>query len=141
MPGPLDALKSLYGAATTPLLPQSAIQPAQDALDSPSLDRSPWQARLGGFAAGALGGLRNLTTPANIAGLALDDLPVAYGASKLLKMAPGAAGAVSGGIQDLSQITPDLVESAPAVRQVMPSSSDVDALIGSLKYGLAKAGR
>jgi len=71
MPGPLDYLKSAYNFATTPLVPKSAIEPAQEALDAPSLDRSPMEARLRGFGAGALEGLRGFTSPLAIGSMVM----------------------------------------------------------------------
>lgn len=64
MPNPL---KSIYDAATTPLVPKSAIAPAQQALEEPHLDQSPMMARLKGFGSGALEGLRGLTSPLDLA--------------------------------------------------------------------------
>jgi hypothetical protein len=48
---------------TDPLLPQSAVQPLQDKLTEPSLTQSPWMAALKGFGAGALEGVRGMTSP------------------------------------------------------------------------------
>lgn len=66
MPGPLDYLKQAGQFLTTPVVSKQAIQPMQEALDAPSLERSPMEAQLRGFGAGALEGLRGLTTPLNI---------------------------------------------------------------------------
>jgi hypothetical protein len=49
-----------------PLIPQRYLERAQSALDSPALGRSPWEARLRGFGAGALEGLYNQITPMNL---------------------------------------------------------------------------
>lgn len=57
-----------------PLVPQQAIQGLQDSLTEPHLDQSPTMARIKGFGAGALDGLRSLTTPESlmaIGGLAM----------------------------------------------------------------------
>lgn len=67
MPNPLY---SAYQWATTPLVPQSAIQPAQQAMTTPRAGESPAWAQVKGFGAGALEGLRGLTSPAQLAGLA-----------------------------------------------------------------------
>lgn len=107
-----------------PLVPQSAIEPLQRKLDQRRLDQSPEEAQLRGFGAGALEGLRGLTSPASLAGL----LPGGT-AAKLLQFAPKAARVAGPAL--------DLIEQAP-VRQVMPALDDVNALIGSMKHSLAK---
>lgn len=71
MPGPLDYLKRAGSWATTPLLPQEAIEPVQTAMTEPHLDENPILTRVKGFGAGALEGLRGLTTPVDIASLAI----------------------------------------------------------------------
>ena len=65
-----------------PLVPQSAIDPLQELLDRRRLDQSPLEAQVRGFGAGALEGLRGLTSPASLAGM----IPGA-GAARLLKFA------------------------------------------------------
>lgn len=85
-------LQELLMRANTPLVPQSAIQPTQDALTQPRLNQSVPMAMLKGFGAGALGGLRNQTSPANLAGIAsLAAGPAARGLAMLGKAAPAAA--------------------------------------------------
>lgn len=81
MPNPLDALKSLWGAANTSLVPEGLLHGAQDLIDSPSLERSPMEARIRGFGAGALEGLANQITPMNVALQALGT-KVPFGALK-----------------------------------------------------------
>lgn len=96
MPGPLDYLKKAYSFATTPLVSKEAIEPAQEALDAPALDRSPMEARLRGFGAGALEGLRGFTSPLSIAALAggIPELGAAKAAPGIVRgaeaMAPAA---------------------------------------------------
>lgn len=126
MPNPIDFLKKAWGAANTPMVPQGAIQPAQDMMDTPSLDRSPMAARLGGFGAGALEGARSLTTPLNMAGM--------IGGPAL-----GALKGVRGARQLASKMTPmmDIVEDIPTP-QVAPSMDDVGALIGDMQRNLAR---
>lgn len=88
---PLDLLKKAWGAATTPLVPEGAIAPIQDAIDHPTLNRQPWQARIQGFEAGALEGLRQQTDPLSLAGFA-SMLPIGKlmgGAGKGVKAAQG----------------------------------------------------
>lgn len=107
-----------------PLIPQSWIDPLQQRLDQRRLDQSPEEARLRGFGAGALEGLRGLSSPASLAGL----LP-GGAAAKLLQFAPKAARAVGP--------TLDVIEQTP-IRQITPSMDDVSALIGTMKRNLAK---
>lgn len=127
MPNPLAKIGQL---ATTPLMPQSWVDSAQNAI-APTADSSPMGARIRGFGQGALTGLRNLSSPLNMAGIAL----APFGG--------GAGGAVAEGAEGLGELagpTMDLLGEGPwaATKQVMPSGSDVDALTGALKYGLAK---
>ena len=121
---PLDLLKKAGSFATTPIVPKSAIQPAQDMLDSPSLERSPMEARMRGFGAGALEGLRGMTTPLDVAGL------VGGGAMGMMGRGAKAMGKV---------INPglDLIESVP-VRQIAPAIDDVNSLIGDMQRNLAR---
>ena len=78
-----------------PLLPAEAIKPLQDSIDSPTGDYSPWEARLRGFGAGALEGLRQQTDPLSLAALAAPAAGKAVkgvlGLVKGGKVAPGAA--------------------------------------------------
>ncbi len=113
-----------------PLVPQSAIDPYQQQLEEPQLEQSPWMARLKGFGSGALQGLRGLTSPLNLAGLA----GTALGGGALMRGAtalPEATGA-------LSEVTPELVQGGRGISQVLPDLTDADAMIGAMKYNLAK---
>lgn len=56
---------------TSPLVPQSLTQPIEDKLTQPKANQSPGMAMVKGFGAGALEGLRNMTSPLNLAGAAL----------------------------------------------------------------------
>lgn len=107
-----------------PLLPQSAIDPLQKRLERRSIDQSPLEAQILGFGSGALEGLRGLTSPISLAGM----LP-GGAVAKLASAAPKAA-RMMGPTMDLLDATP--------VRQMMPAMDDVNALIGSMKYNLAK---
>lgn len=118
----LQELMKRYTQATTPLVPESAIKPAQDWLDTPTPDRSPWEARLRGFGAGALEGLRGQTSPANLAGLGASF--IAPGAGTLMKGVEGAGGTVSG----LSRALP------------MLSEADRLAALGGLPQDIAASG-
>jgi hypothetical protein len=73
MPNPLDQANSAYDKYAQwfqkPLLPQSAIQGLQDSLTEPKLDQSPLMAQVKGFGAGALDGIRNLTSPGDLLAL------------------------------------------------------------------------
>lgn len=66
MPDPFDLLKKGWDFANSPIIPQEYADQAADFYDSPSLDRSPNEARLAGFGAGALQGANSLLTPLNI---------------------------------------------------------------------------
>lgn len=102
MPGPIDYLRQAYNAATTPLVPKSWVDPVADAIDSPSLERRPWQANVEGFEAGALEGLRGLTSPVSLASFAVPALRAArlgrgiIGAGEAAGEAMGAARAPAG---------------------------------------------
>lgn len=130
---PQNMLQKGWGMANEPLLPQSAIQPTVDSLTEPHLDQSPWMARLKGFGAGALEGLRGQTSPLNIAGLAT----MGMGGGQAGNAVRGAK-ALPEAIQGLSSITPDLVEAGQGVRQVLPTMGDTEALIGGMRHSLAK---
>lgn len=130
MPDPVEYLKKAYHAATGPLVPKSWVDPMANAIDAPALDRSPMEARLRGFGAGALEGLREQTSPLN---LALAALPYVRGA------AYGARGAAAGaGAMKAAAPTMDVIEDVGTVAQKMPTMSEVDALAGDLARNLAK---
>ncbi len=137
MPGPLDYLKQAKDWATTPLVEEDNPlmgKPAQDYLDSPSLSRPPMEARIAGFGAGALEGLRGLTTPLDLAGMAAG---AAGGArSAMGRMAPYVAETASSSpyMKPLAQV----VEGAQKVGQRLPNMGEVDDIIGGMKYNLAK---
>lgn len=120
---PLDLLKRGWQAANTPIIDEETIQPYQDMVDSPSLERSPMEARMRGFGAGAMEGMRQLATPLNMgmmaAGPAIGMMRGAKAASKVIN--PGF----------------DLIEANP-VAQITPAMDDVNALIGDLQRNLAK---
>jgi hypothetical protein len=98
MPGPfkLPIPADLFGLGQ-PLVPEEAIKGLQDQIDSPTLERSPWEARLRGFGAGALEGLRQQTSPANLAALAANAIPGIGGGFRAAK----AAGAIPEALQGL----------------------------------------
>src|SRR3990167_1721983 len=83
---------------TNPLVPNSAIKPAQDALDTPTLRRSPLEAALRGFGSGALEELRGFSSPLSLAGLA------APAAGSLVRGGLGAMRAARGGQQALGAL-------------------------------------
>lgn len=123
MAGPLDYLKKGWQVANTPLV--NADQTA-DAIDSPSVERSPGMARLQGFGAGALQGLAGLSTPLNIAGMmAGPAMGALKGVSRMGQMAQKAAP------------TLDLIDT-PIPKQIMPSMDDANSLIGDLQRNLAR---
>lgn len=122
MPNPLEILKKMGSWASTPMVDEESIAPIQDAIDSPSLDRSPGMARLQGFGAGAIEGLRGMTSPMNLAMSAIPALGALRGAGRVAK----AAGP-----------TLDLVEPS-VIKQVAPAMDDVDSLIGDMQRNLAR---
>lgn len=104
-----------YQFLTSSVIPQSVIQPTQDSLTEPHLDQSPTMARIKGFGAGALQGLRDQLTPSNIAAAAMPALPGANPrflglAQKLLSRAPEAAEGASQAILGLSRALPGAEE-------------------------------
>ena len=111
-----------------PLIPQTAVSPLQEALERRRLDQSPLEAQLKGFGSGALEGLRSLSSPAQLLGLAGLAVP-----------AVRAAGVAPRVMQGLQRAMPamDVLESGP-VAQVAPAADDVASLIGQLKYNLAR---
>lgn len=111
MPGPLDKL-------TQSIVPQSWIQPAQDYLTEPHLDQSPAMAKLKGFGAGALQGLRDLATPANIA----------------TAMVPPMGGAVRG-VAAAARPVRALEAAFPAVREAVPAAFGEGAWAGGQVHG------
>jgi len=140
MPTPIDFLRQLWQGANTPVIPQETIQPWQDALDHPTLDRSPMEASLRGFGAGAMEGVREQLTPFN---LMAASVPLASKLASVGGRAVGSgveSGAALAGLRKAAP-TIDLIEPAN-IKQVMPSMSDVDALTGDMQRNLAKiAGR
>lgn len=92
MPHPLDFLSGLV----TPMVPKRAIQPVQDWIDSPTGDYGPVEARLRGFGAGALEGLRGFTTPVDVAAAALPIGLIGRGMRNLGRGAQNAPEAIQG---------------------------------------------
>lgn len=58
-----------------PLIPQSAIRPMQQSLEGTNWSDSELEAQLRGFGSGALEGLRNLSSPAQLAAIASTFVP------------------------------------------------------------------
>ena len=98
---------------TTPLMPEAPVRRLQEQIDSPDLERSPWEAQLRGFGAGALEGLRDLTSPADLIGMAA--LPMGGGGG-LLRAARGVQQA-PGALEGLLNLRPSL----SATRAMMPA--------------------
>jgi hypothetical protein len=128
----MPTLSGLWNAANTSLIPEAPVRKLQESMTEPHLDESPWWAQVKGFGAGALEGLRNQITPANLAMLALPGGGAARGGAEAAEAGVGAARAAAP--------TMDLIESSPwqSVRQVAPTMGDVDALAGGLKDTLAR---
>ncbi len=85
----------------------------------------------GGFASGALEGLRSLTSPAALAGMAGGLIAPAVG-----RMG-GLGRAFSGPADDVARQAFDVVDQVP-VPQVKPSMGDVNAVIGDARRQMAK---
>lgn len=134
MPGyPEQPRKSLWQVANQSLIPEDAVTGLQNAIDNPTLDRTPWEARTQGFAAGALGGLADLVTPANIATVAL---PAGAGA-----LAGRAAGAIGGRLGGQALQNPQaLAKTLAAMRQTQrtPRAYEVVGLENQLKKRLTQ---
>lgn len=131
MPNPLDYLRQAFNAANTSFIPQEWVDAGQEAIDSPSLDRSPTMARIAGFGAGAMQGLRDQLTPMMLASSAL-------GLGGAGQAARGAGQAASAGSRAMRAVRPtiDILEDAPPVRQVKGSMSMVDDLIDEMGRNL-----
>jgi hypothetical protein len=139
MPGPLDLLKRLYSGATTPLVSEEAAAPYINAVDSPSLERSPVEAGIRGFGAGALEGLRGMTTPLDLAGFAAGGIGAGARGIRGLMGAGRAAEAV-GGIGRAARAaepTLDVIENIPTPQQI-PGAGEVDDLINELHRNLSR---
>lgn len=119
---------------TTPLVPPSQTI---DRMAQPGLNDSPMWARMKGFGSGALEGLRQQTSPLNLAASAATMLP---GGAMLRGI--GGAGrmgeAASGAIQGLSRVTPEFLDAAPAVRQLMPEADDVTRLYHQAQQAMSR---
>ncbi len=128
MPNPLDYLKKLGSAAITPLVDEDTIAPYQDALDAPSEQRSPFEAQLRGFGAGAMEGVRRMTSP-----LEMGSMMLGGGAAFAGLRGAGRAG------QAISRLAPtmDLIEPS-VVKQVAPAMDDVSSLIGDMQRNMAR---
>ena len=114
---------------TEPLVPEAPVRRLQEQIDAPELERSPWEARLRGFGAGALEGLRGLSSPMALAGM----LPAGRLATTAARGAQGLSRAIPAAARAF-----DMVDT-PGVTQMLPDAGDADALVGALRYGLAKA--
>ena len=121
---------------TEPLVPPS---PTVERMAQPGLQDTPAWARIKGFGSGALEGLRQQTSPLNLGAAAVSALPM----GAMLQGLRGASqiGRIPGVARGLARITPDLVEAAPVARQVMPAAEDVSALMGQMRYNMAKIPR
>lgn len=111
----------------TPLIPAAPVKAAQAAIDTPNLNRSPWEARIRGFGAGALEGLRNLSTPTNLASTALLAVPGVGEASALGRVASEAPEAIQG-----------LSKAIPAAETLGESLPEFTAVGGEGLYNVAK---
>lgn len=132
-------LKNAWNTANEPLVPEEPVRRLGEQMTTPHLDESPTWAKLKGFGAGALEGLRQQTSPVNIVSNLATMIPAASMISRGVKAARGGA-ALLEAPQAAHAVAPtmDLLGELPQARQVLPSGGDVDALTGALKYSLAK---
>jgi hypothetical protein len=146
MPNPLDYLKQAYRGATSSVIPQKYTDAAADAIDDPTLERAPWEARLRGFGAGATQGAAEQLNPLNIIASLVPGYRAVRGAWGIGKGAQAAAGvgravegatAGAGALERAAAPTLDIIEHAP-VKQIMPAIDDVDSLVGDMTRNLAK---
>ena len=86
---------NLLNSITDPLMSEAIKHRLQDLLDSPDIDRSPIEAGLRGFAAGALEGIQPMTSPLSIGSMLA-------GGTGLLNRIPRS-------IQTLGRMTPNTV--------------------------------
>lgn len=141
---PLGYLKNAFNFATTDLASPEMLGGGDDqnAIDAPALERSPWEARLRGFAAGALGGVGNrdqmfhggvagMSSPLDIASnaAAFTGAGKALGALKGLRAGAGPASRAKQAF--------DIIENIP-VKQVNPGMGEVDDLINQLGNNIAR---
>ena len=124
MPDWMHALKGL----TQSVVPQAVTRRAQNAIDDPTAEYDPWEARLRGFTAGALGGAADELSPLGIGSMAMG----AGAASQLGRVAPKLGRVINPGL--------DLIDDIP-VRQVQPSMSMVDDALFELKNNLSRLPR
>ena len=113
---------------TTPIAPSPKVAPGRSVeqeLTEPQLNQSPGMAALKGFGAGAIQGLRNLTSPLNAALGAADDIPLALGGAVLGKMAPGvlnllrAAPEAAEGLEGAAGAMSGVAEASPAAQDIL----------------------
>lgn len=101
-----DLLQALLSRATTPIVPQQAIQPAVDSLTEPKLDQSPMMAKLKGFSAGALEGARGLTDPLTLGSMAIPGGLALRGAKSAGKAITGIRQSVPALGETIAEFTP-----------------------------------
>lgn len=106
-------LKGAAHWATTPIVPEGPVSKFNDTLTTPHLHQSPGMARLKGFGAGALEGLRGLTSPLQLAGMAglggsvIGALRAAGGAAGGLGEAASAMGRAGPAMETLGEVSPE----------------------------------
>lgn len=92
-------MAGIWETLNRPLVPEEPVRQLQAAIDTPTLERSPWEARLRGFGAGALEGLRGQTSPISLAGLAGLAVP-GLGLGRAAQAAPRAIRGLAGAIPE-----------------------------------------
>ena len=102
-------LKGAWDWANTPMIGGSE---QINQIDAPALERSPLEAGIRGFGAGALEGLRGFTTPLSVASAALP-IPGMGRAAGAIGRAPGAVQGLRGGAKPAFQVAETLGERLP----------------------------
>jgi hypothetical protein len=123
-------MPSIFEYATQPLIPKDAIRGVQDRIDPRSLTQSPAAARVRGFGAGALEGLRGLLTPANLALAAVPMLAAGRG--------------VPAAMQGLAEVAPTMGRTTTRVLPAMETLGETMAEFtprgGEALYNIGKRG-
>jgi len=121
------APKTLLDYLTGSIIPKEWIDPITDAIDHPTLDRSPWEARLQGFGAGALEGARQQINPVNLAMLLAPTSNLIGRGAPLLGAGKKASRAVQGLSKALPEASP-LDEMLQSARTLSKEAPEVEAL-------------
>lgn len=122
-----DLLQTLLQRAVTPLVPEGVIEPTVNTLTEPRLTQSPMTARIKGFGAGILEGLRDQTSPINLLSAMTIPASARVVAKNLMR------------VKQVAQAVPSLIQtSSRAMKQVMPEADDVTKLAHQLRQRLTQ---